>query len=264
MILLSWAIVPSILLLIVIYLSDRFKEPIRHVIVAFFLGIGFVLALYFLIEIVHYLFLQTKLFNVFSLYYYEEYDIAWLWEQKVWFHLIRASFLEELCKFSVLYLYCMKFKSFNEPFDAIIYGVAVSLGFSAFENIDYVTSSGDGIIRIFPTLMHASTGVMMGLLLSKYLMKEQSNIFRLYLSLQIPVLMHGFYNLTTYSMQFITVIIIFVLISITIIVIQRNKQKYKLWEEELMFKHSNVEYLKTISIVLLFTVLICIALSTIY
>jgi len=262
--LLSWAIMPSILLVIVIYLSDRFKEPIRHVIVAFLLGVGFVVALYVLIEIVNYLFLQTELFDVFSLYYNEEYDIAWGWEQKVWFHLIRASFLEELCKFSVLYLYCMKFKSFNEPFDAIIYGVAISLGFSAFENIDYVTSSGDGIIRIFPTLMHASTGVMMGLLLSKYLMKEQSNLFRLFLSLQIPVLMHGFYNLTTYSMQFISVVIIFVVVSMTIIVIQRNRQKYKLWEQELIFKHSNIEFIKSIFIVLLSTIFICLILTKVF
>ena len=259
--LLSWAIVPSILLVIVIYLSDRFKEPIRHVIVAFLLGVGFVAGLYVLIEIVHYLFLQTELFDVFSLYYNEEYGIAWAWEQNIWFHLIRASFLEELCKFSVLYLYCMKFKSFNEPFDAIIYGVAISLGFSAFENIDYVTSSTDGIIRIAPTLMHASTGVMMGLLLSKYLMKEQSNLFRLFLSLQIPVLMHGFYNLTTYSMQFIAVVVIFVVVSIAIIVIQRNKQKYKLWEQELIFKHSNTEYLKSIFFVLITTILICLVLT---
>ena len=259
--LLSWAIMPSILLAIVIYLSDRFKEPIRHVIVAFLLGVGFVAGLYVLIEIVHYLFLQTELFDVFSLYYNEEYGIAWAWEQKVWFQLIRASFVEERCKFIVLYLYCMKFKSFNESFDAIIYGVAISLGFSAFENIDYVTSSADGIIRIFPTLMHASTGVMMGLLLSKYLMKEQSNLFRLFLSLQIPVLMHGFYNLTTYSMQFIAVVVIFVVVSIAIIVIQRNKQKYKLWEQELIFKHSNTEYLKSIFFVLITTILICLVLT---
>ena len=91
--------------------------------------------------------------------------------------------------------------------------------------------------------------------------KEQSNLFRLFLSLQIPVLMHGFYNLTTYSNQFISVVIIFVVVSITIIVIQRNKQKYKLWEQETIFKHSNTEYLKSIFFVLIATILICLVLA---
>ena len=66
--LISWAIMPSILLVFVIYLSDRFKEPIRHVVSAFLLGVGFVLFLYVLIEIVHYIFIQTEIFDVFSLY----------------------------------------------------------------------------------------------------------------------------------------------------------------------------------------------------
>ena len=39
--------------------------------------------------------------------------------------------------FSILFLR-IKEKAFNEPMDAIVYGVVVSLGFATLENYDYV------------------------------------------------------------------------------------------------------------------------------
>ena len=38
----------------------------------------------------------------------------------------------------VLVFYCTRKSAFDEPMDGIIYGVAVSLGYAAYENIAYI------------------------------------------------------------------------------------------------------------------------------
>ena len=51
---------------------------------------------------------------------------------------IRAAFVEEIFKAIVIVFYCTRKSAFDEPMDGIIYGVAASLGFAAYENIHYI------------------------------------------------------------------------------------------------------------------------------
>ena len=51
---------------------------------------------------------------------------------------IRAAFVEEFFKACVIIFYCTRKTAFDEPMDGVIYGIVASLGFAAYENIDYV------------------------------------------------------------------------------------------------------------------------------
>ena len=90
---------------------------------------------------------------------------------------MRAAFHEELYKYLILVYFCSRRTEFNEQMDAIVYGVAVSLGYAAFENVEYVLGHVDydttwqsmAAIRVLPTIMHAVNGVIMGFLLSNVL-----------------------------------------------------------------------------------------------
>ena len=231
-----WAVSPSIIILIIIYLLDKFREPKGTVIASFLLGCGFVVILWFLK--IPYEFLYASFGN-------DDY-----WDYWIWTMYLEAGFFEESCKFGVLYLYCLKYKNFNEPMDAIIYGVAVSLGFSAFENISYVDSEEMRYIRIVPTLMHASTGIIMGLLLSKFIKFEIPNTFRIYLALIVPIIMHGTYNMVCLMQDVIvdykSLAIIYFIIGLLIIFITRNKQKNKIWEDEYLVKHDNKYFVRSV------------------
>ena len=91
---------------------------------------------------------------------------------------LSAAPVEEVLKFTVLYSLVYKMKDFNEPIDAIVYGVAVSLGFATLENIYYVyvlsdyfgtTSQGLAILRSFSAIpAHGIFGATMGYFFMKY------------------------------------------------------------------------------------------------
>ena len=51
---------------------------------------------------------------------------------------LSAAVVEEGLKFALLYFVVYRLREFNEPMDAMVYGVCVSLGFAASENIFYV------------------------------------------------------------------------------------------------------------------------------
>ena len=89
-----------------------------------------------------------------------------------------GGLVEESLKFSVFYFYVLKEKAFNEPMDAIVYGVVVSLGFATLENYDYVFRIAEeyevspldmAITRAFTAVpMHALCGVIMGFYFGMY------------------------------------------------------------------------------------------------
>ena len=114
-------IIPSIAILLYFVFSDKFKEPKKIIIITFLFGILITIPAGYL---------NDYIFEVFSN------------KNKVNNALIGGFFagglVEETLKFLVLYLYVLKEKAFNEPMDAIVYGVVVSLGFATLENYDYV------------------------------------------------------------------------------------------------------------------------------
>ena len=106
--------------------------------------------------------------------------------------------IEEGVKFLFLYFLVFRNHNFNEPFDGIVYGVFIALGFAWLENIIYVFHKELGgyetaLARaIFSVPGHGLFGLEMGyyLALAKYYKK------RIYLlkTFAVPYLLHGIYN----------------------------------------------------------------------
>ena len=187
-----WATSPTILILVFFYFRDRFKEPPRIVFYTFILG---VLSL-----------IPIGIGNIFLDLYGDGLDASYF-AKDFYTYVLRAAFHEELYKYLILVYFCSRRTEFNEPMDAIVYGVAVSLGYAAFENVEYVLGHADfdstwqsmAAIRVLPTIMHGVNGVIMGFLLSNVLFLPWDR-GKLILALLIPVFFHGAYNmLLTYA-----------------------------------------------------------------
>jgi RsiW-degrading membrane proteinase PrsW (M82 family) len=243
-----WSVGPSILIISVIYFFDKFKEPKAIVLTSFLLGYGL---MFFLDPLIIF---TEGVINYFKFPYPES---------EFYFAYTRAAFLEETCKLLILYYYCSRQHAFNERMDAIVYGVTVSLGFSAMENIDYVfrySSEMQNIIyvRILPTIMHASTGAVMGLILGGFFIKNIPLLFRMVLALFIPIIIHGTYNLM-WGLGHIIIgyVIVLSLILSTAVILYRQKehQKLKKEEEEYLIKHPNY-YMGYSIFINLFTIII--------
>jgi RsiW-degrading membrane proteinase PrsW (M82 family) len=56
-----------------------------------------------------------------------------------------APVVEELAKFSVVFLFVYHRAEFNEPMDGIVYAAAASLGFASVENLVYVLDGGAAV-----------------------------------------------------------------------------------------------------------------------
>lgn len=146
------AIAPGLAICLFIFHRDAYnREPKLNMLVSFFWGV---------ISIIPAFFIETSLKNTFDK------SIGGIALES--FFII--AFTEELCKFAALRLYAYRQKSFDEPFDGIVYAVMVSMGFATLENIFYVTNSaaaGNGyqvaLIRMFLSVpAHATFGVLMG------------------------------------------------------------------------------------------------------
>ena len=173
--------VPIFIVLAIIY-SDKFREPTELVIKTFFAG---VIICFPAAELNHLLI--------------PSYEYSY-----------RAGFTEETLKFLVLYFYIRPKSAFNEPMDAIVYGVIVSLGFATFENITYVYMGGFeadsfslAIMRAVSAIpLHATCGIIMGYFFGLYAFTNSKNY--LIKSLVFPVAIHATYNfLTLYDFFFL-------------------------------------------------------------
>ena len=104
-------------------------------------------------------------------------------------------------------LFFLKRRTWNEPnfdfrFDGIVYAVAVSLGFAAFENVKYVFTYGLMVAPVRAVLAipgHMSFAVYMGYFYGRARLKanygnESGAKLSLFLSLATAVFFHGFYD----------------------------------------------------------------------
>ena len=173
--------VPLFIVFAIIY-SDRFREPTDLVIKTFFAG---VIICFPAAELNHLLI--------------PSYEYSY-----------RAGFTEETLKFLVLYFYIRPKSAFNEPMDAIVYGVLVSLGFATFENITYVyqgnfevDSFSLAIIRAVSAIpLHATCGIIMGYFFGLYAFTYSKQF--LIKSIIFPIGIHAIYNfLTSYDFFFL-------------------------------------------------------------
>ncbi|MGG6431418.1 glutamic-type intramembrane protease PrsW [Anoxybacillus sp. D401a] len=178
-----WAIIsagiaPGLALLSYFYLKDEYEtEPLSLVLRMFLYGTFLVFPLMF---IQHVLKVEHMLPNAFVEAF------------------LSTSLLEEFFKWFVFYYAIYDHREFNEPYDGIVYGVSVSLGFATLENILYLFANGVefAVTRaLLPVSSHALFGVIMGFYLGRAkfgLPKKEKNY--IWLSFLLPFLFHGIYD----------------------------------------------------------------------
>lgn len=111
---------------------------------------------------------------------------------------------EEGCKFLVLRIYAYPRPWFREPFDGIVYGVMIGMGFATVENIEYVRIFGleAGISRFFLAVpAHASFAVLMGYPAGKAKSDRRHSFWLLLQGLVVAVLFHGSFDFFLFLQQ---------------------------------------------------------------
>ena len=181
---LAITIVPSLIILLYFFISDKFKEPKSTIAIVFALGILICLPAGILNEFMSDNFGNPKNPN----------DLTYSFLGPAW--------TEEILKFLILYTIVLKRSEFNEPMDGIVYGVVASLGFATYENYDYVfrlaetwdiAPSQMAIWRSYSAVpMHGLNGCIMGFYFGMYAFTAEKKY--LVLSLLMPFLLHGSYN----------------------------------------------------------------------
>ena len=177
------AVAPIILIIIYIYIKDKFeKEPWRLLAKNFILGATLSVFLTFILHL-----LLSSVLPEMS-------------ENKLSHTFVRAFILvalvEEFSKFIVVKKFAQNHQEFNEPFDGIVYSVMVSMGFAALENVLYVFSYGYsvGFLRAFTAVpAHATFAILMGYFMGKAKFSKNKNLLNL-LGLSIATLFHGAYD----------------------------------------------------------------------
>lgn len=174
----SAAIAPGIALLSYFYMRNEMStEPRRTLVHAFIYGaiITFpILFLQFVLE--------------------EEGAFSSLFVSDVAF----TSIIEEFFKWLIIFVLILRHVEFDDPYDGILYGAAVSLGFATVENVIYILSFGleTAFIRaLLPVSSHALFGVVMGYYFGKGKFSQES-YQKEYIALALfaPAGLHVMYN----------------------------------------------------------------------
>lgn len=173
------ATAPVIVLLFYCYIRDKYeKEPFKMLFWGLICGVYVAFVVYGLGMAMERLFPheETPLYTAF----------------------LSSALIEEGVKFLFLYFLICRNKEFNEPFDGIVYGVFVSLGFAWIENMVYVTHPiwgglGTAVARAVISLPgHGLFGVQMGYWFGKYRFEQKK--YGLVFAFVVAYLYHGFYN----------------------------------------------------------------------
>ena len=212
-------IVPSLLILIYFFLSDKFKEPKGTIALVFSLGVLICLPAGIINQ-----FMEANFSNIFS--------------ERLLYSFLGPAWGEEILKFLILYTIVLKRNEFNEPMDGIVYGVVASLGFATYENYDYVFRLAEtwdidpaqmALWRSYSAVpMHGLNGCLMGFYFGKYAFTADKKY--LVLSLLIPFLLHGFYNFLEHPFHYMIVgiMIIYAIIlhsDLKKLQLKKNKEK---------------------------------------
>ena len=189
-------IVPSILILLYFFVSDKFKEPKSTIALVFVLGI----LICFPAGILNSFMIENFGTNEFR--------------KQLTYSFLGPAWTEEILKFLILYTVVLRRNEFNERMDGIVYGVVVSLGFATYENYDYVFRVAEtwdmlpsqmAIIRSYTAVpMHGLNGAIMGFYFGMYAFTANKKF--LILSLLVPFLLHGFYNFLGYPLFYLILI----------------------------------------------------------
>ncbi|KQL53686.1 protease [Heyndrickxia shackletonii] len=185
LVIISAGIAPGLALLSYFYLKDQYEqEPILLVFKSFMYGAILTFPIMF---IQHVLITENVL------------------QGKIGSAFISTSLLEEFFKWFILYFAVYMHGDFNEPYDGIVYGVSVSLGFATVENILSLLGNGIEVAigrALLPVSSHALFGVVMGYYLGKGKFSSDKKYIKwLFLSFFISFLLHGIYDFILISVK---------------------------------------------------------------
>lgn len=174
---LSAGIAPGLALLSYFYLKDQYEsEPFSMVFKTFMSGALLVFPIMFIQHVM---------------------DTEQLIGSSMISAFLSSGLLEEFFKWFILFYTVYQHVNFDEPYDGIVYGVSISLGFATVENILYLFALGieHAIGRAFlPVSSHALFGVIMGYYIGKVKFSATSRKKWLILSLFVPFFLHGTYD----------------------------------------------------------------------
>jgi protease PrsW len=233
--LLALAVAPGIAICLFIYFKDKYnKEPLGVLVMSFILGMFSLVPAFF------------------SEVYFSGIQQRWM-TNGVWFTAVFAyiivAFSEEFCKYIVVRFYCYTRKSFDEPFDGIVYSVMVGMGFATLENIGYVYQNGfgNGVVRMLLSVpAHGTFAVLMGYFVSLAKFKPAQRGYYLLLAIVLPVLFHGTYDFFLFVgktwMHFAGALASFLIaIRLSFIAIKRKQLYSKQYLEDIAKVHEKQE-----------------------
>lgn len=190
MLLLALSIAPGIAICLYIFLKDRFNtEPKITLIACFLLGCA---------AIIPAILIQT--FASSQIGYYTGKDIPFI----AFFAFIVVALSEELSKYMMLRLYAFPKKTFDEPYDGIVYSVMVGMGFATAENIGYVMQSGlsTALLRMFLSVpAHATFAILMGYFVGKAKFNTGKRVQYLLLGIFWATFFHGMFDFFLFLQQ---------------------------------------------------------------
>lgn len=218
------SVLPSIILFYVVWKGDRYeKEPPKLLIKLFLFG------------------MLTTISAAIIEFIGSDVILAFMDHSGMVYILIENFLIVAMCeeagKYLVLKKVTWKHPAFNYTFDAVVYSVAVSLGFATLENILYIADNGLGvaIIRaLFSVPGHVIDAIYMGYYygLARYAdAYGDTRLKKKYLknAFFVPVLIHGFYDfcLSTEYWIFILIFLVFEGI-ITVLAVTKFRQLSKI------------------------------------
>jgi len=175
---LAAAIAPGVALMAYFYLKDRYDtEPIHLVLKMFLFGV----------------------LLVFPVMVLQRAFVHGLGDDPFVFSFIVSSGVEEFLKWFLVYFVIYKHTSFDEPYDGIVYSVAVALGFATLENVFYALMNSSSISSLLyrallPVSGHAMFGVFMGYHLGRAKFIPEKAAKHLLFSLTLPIFWHGVFD----------------------------------------------------------------------
>lgn len=182
------AALPAFLVVLVIYLYDRHKEPPYFVFRLALLGALVVLPIGWL---------EREMLNLYA----STFAPSGILLTELFTAFFVAGAIEEGGKALLFYHFAYKKPWLNEPYDSIVYAVAIGMGFALVENIMYVTSYGltTAFVRAFTAVpAHALFGIIMGSLFSRSQFRGKPVL----IAYLIPAILHGIYDTFAMAQSF--------------------------------------------------------------
>ncbi|QHS22607.1 intramembrane metalloprotease PrsW [Virgibacillus sp. MSP4-1] len=182
--LISASIAPGFALLTFFYLKDRFdSEPLSMVLRAFIFGALLVFPI---------MFIQ---------YGFSVEDVG---QHPFIQSFLLTGMLEEFFKWFIFLYVIYEHVHFDNHYDGIVYGVAISLGFASLENLLYLFANGIEYAlsrAVFPVSSHALFGAIMGYYMGRNKFYPVKSYRMITVALFIPSVLHGIYDFLLQTIQ---------------------------------------------------------------